>query len=233
VSRRKETGRRYAGWVPEGFHPPVEEYLKVAYELEETGVPIIRARLADRLGHSGPTVTEMVRRLVTDGHLEVEGRTIRLTAKGRGRAESVVRRHRLAERLLLDVIGLEWRKVHQEAGRWEHVISEDVEERLVELLGNPATCPHGNPIPGSGAPLRRLRALASAEPGEEVRLEQISETVELDPDTLTYLDEHGLRPGATARIGERAPDGTLTLVVDDVTIAVGQHLAAELFVAAS
>ncbi len=207
--------------------------MKVAYELEEAGVPLIRARLAERLGHAGPTVTEMVRRLVSEGQLEVEGKMLRLTAHGRSQAETVVRHHRLAERLLADVIGLEWRKVHHEAGRWEHVISTEVEERLVALLGNPATCPHGNPIPGSGAPSHAQRALSGAEPGEKVLLERISETVELDPDTLSYLDDSGLRPGTWATVSTRAPDGTLGVVVDGDTIAIGGQLAAELFVAAS
>ena len=218
--------------VPEGFHPPVEEYLKVAYELEEAGNPVIRARLADRLGHSAPTVTEMVRRLVHDGYLEVEGRALRLTSRGRERAEAVVRRHRLAERLLADVIGLEWPKVHQEAGRWEHVISDDVEQRLVVVLGNPATCPHGNPIPGASSVQRSTRVLSTAEPGEKVRLERITETVELDAEVLSYLDAHGFRPGATAVVTERAPDGTLTLAVGGATMSVGQRLADELYVAA-
>lgn len=218
--------------MPEGFHPPAEEYLKVAYELEEAGVPVIRARLAERLGHSGPTVTETVRRLVTNGQLEVEGRSLKLTAAGRRRAETVVRRHRLAERLLADVIGLDWPKVHHEAGRWEHVISDDVEERLIAVLGNPATCPHGNPIPGAGAPIRQLRSLSSARTGEAVLLERISETVELDAQALSYLDAHGLRPGATATVTDRAPDGTLTLAVGHATCAVGRDLADELYVAA-
>jgi DtxR family transcriptional regulator, Mn-dependent transcriptional regulator len=216
--------------VPAGFHPPVEEYLKVTYELEEEGIPVIRARLAERLGHSGPTVTETVRRLVESGHLEVHDRALRLTKQGRDRAEAVVRRHRLAERLLADVIGLDWAKVHQEAGRWEHVISQEVEERLVVLLDDPATCPHGNPIPGSNRPRRHLRLLSGARPGEEVRLERITETVEVDLDTLEYLDAHGFRPGTRADVKERAPDGTLTLAVGETTLAVSPALAAQLYV---
>ena len=202
----------------------------MAYELEEGGGPVIRARLAERLGHSAPTVTEMVRRLVAEGYLEVDNRALRLTGQGRQRAEAVVRRHRLAERLLADVIGLEWPKVHQEAGRWEHVISEDVERRLVVVLGDPATCPHGNPIPGSGRPRRHLRQLYAAQPGEEVRLARITETVEVDQDTLVYLDGHGFRPGTRANVRERAPDGTLTLAVGETTLAVSPALADQLYV---
>ena len=114
-----------------------------------------------------------------------------------------MRKHRLAERLLVDVIGLEWHKVHREAGRWEHVISDDVEARLVELLGDPATCPHGNPIPGShsAAPSAATRPLAEVDEGERVRLLRISEEVELNLGSLTLLDEGGFIPGAVAVVG--------------------------------
>ncbi len=131
-----------------GFHPPVEEYLEAIHALEEEGVQVIQARLAQRLGHSAPTVSEMVRRLKSEGYVNVAARSVTLTAKGRSRAESVVRKHRLAERLLTDVIGLEWHKAHDEAGRWEHVISDEVEGRLIELLGHPAHLPPRQPHPG-------------------------------------------------------------------------------------
>src|SRR4051794_9384905 len=129
--------------MPEGYHPPVEEYLEAVHELTEDGVPVIQARLAERLGHSAPTVSETIRRLRDEGYVEIDGRTITLTKTGKVRAESVVRKHRLAERLLTDIIGLEWHKAHMEATRWEHVISDEVESRIVELLHNPTTCPHG------------------------------------------------------------------------------------------
>src|SRR5262249_36385026 len=132
------------------MHDATEEYLETILELEEEGITPIRARLVERLKVSAPAVSEQVNRLVGGGYTELlEDRSLRLTKKGRDLATSVVRRHRLAERLLVDVIGLEWEKVHREADRWEHAISADVEEKLVELLGDPATCPHGNPIPGS------------------------------------------------------------------------------------
>ncbi|MGH9121293.1 MAG: metal-dependent transcriptional regulator, partial [Acidimicrobiales bacterium] len=131
-------------------HPPLEEYLEAVHELEEEGTVVIQARLAERLGHSAPTVSGMVRRLRDGGYMAAQGRALALTGEGRKLAESVVRRHRLAERLLTDVIGLPWEKAHIEACRWEHVISPEVEDRLVELLGHPTTCPHGNPIQGAG-----------------------------------------------------------------------------------
>jgi len=216
--------------MADGFHPPVEEYLEAIYQLEEEGVAVIRARLAERLAHSAAAVTEMVRRLIDEGFVEVEDRSLRMTPEGRRRAESVVRKHRLAERLLTDVIGLPWHKTHLEAGRWEHVMSDEVEGRLVALLENPTTCPHGNPIPGSGVRVQPLRPLSTAEPGERIRLERVAETVEIDLDTLTYLDAHGFRPGADAEVRDKAPDGALTLDLGSETIAVSPSLAEQLFV---
>jgi DtxR family Mn-dependent transcriptional regulator len=173
----------------------------------------------------------MIRRLKGEGWIDAEGRFITLTDKGRARAISVVRKHRLAERLLTDVIGLPWHKTHVEACRWEHVMSDEVEERIVVLLGNPATCPHGNPIPGAGGPERNLSALAGSEPGDKVRLERVTEQVEVDMDALIYLDSHGFVPGANAEVRSKAPDGTLTLTLQDGTIALGPALASQLFVA--
>jgi DtxR family Mn-dependent transcriptional regulator len=216
--------------VAAGFHPPLEEYLEAIYELEEEGTRVIQARLAEHLGHSPPSVSEMVRRLREEGWVAVRDRSVHLTAKGRRRAESVVRKHRLAERLLRDVIGLPWHKTHLEACRWEHVISDEVEERLVALLENPATCPHGNPIPGAGEVRDDLSALAESEPGDHVRLERVTEQVEVDYEALTYLDKHGFIPGAAAEVRAKAPDGTLTLALSEGSIALGPALAAQLYV---
>jgi DtxR family Mn-dependent transcriptional regulator len=216
--------------VADGFHPPLEEYLETIWELEEEGIPVIQARLAEQLDVSAPSVSEMIRRLRGEGWVDTEGRSITLTDKGRSRAISVVRKHRLAERLLTDVIGLPWHKTHVEACRWEHVISDEVEERLVILLGNPATCPHGNPIPGAGGPVRDLSALAGSEPGDRIRLERVTEQVEVDLDALIYLDSHGFVPGVDAQVRSKAPDGTLTLALEEGTIALGPALASQLFV---
>src|SRR5579859_3971368 len=124
-------------------------YLRTVFELEEEGIVPLRARIAERLSQSGPTVSQTVARMERDGLLRVEGdRQLSLTGRGRELATRVMRKHRLAECLLVDVIGLPWEEVHIEACRWEHVISEDVERRLVKLLGYPACCPHGNLIPG-------------------------------------------------------------------------------------
>lgn len=183
------------------MHDATEEYLETILEIEEEGVVPIRARLVERLGVSAPAVSETVGRLVDQGYAELLGdRSLRLTAKGRSLATTVVRRHRLAERLLLDVIGLEWEKVHREADRWEHAISADVEEKLVALLGDPATCPHGNPIPGSHRPpAPASAALADTEPGPVV-IARVSEKLELDDDVLRLLAGAALVPGMPARL---------------------------------
>ena len=194
---------------------------------------IIQARLAERLGHSAPAISEMIRRLRSDGYVEMRGRALVLTDSGRSVAESVVRKHRLAERLLTDIIGLPWEKAHVEAGRWEHVISDEVEERIVALLGFPTTCPHGNPIPGAGGEPAPSVALSSMGQGERIRLARVTELVELDESMLSYLSSHGFLPGTEATVATRAPDGTLTLDLGSATIALGPSLASQLFVTAA
>ena len=216
----------------DGYHPPLEEYLEAIHELEEEGATVIQARLAERVGHSAPSVSEMVRRLRAEGYIEVSGRTLALTEKGRSLAQSVVRKHRLAERLLTDVLGLPWHRAHLEACRWEHVISDEVEERLVAVLGNPTTCPHGNPIPGSGGAHVATRPLTDVAPGVEVVLTRVLVQVELDLDSLTYLADAGFTPGVHATLRGRAPDGTLTLEVAGGLLALGPVLAGALLVAA-
>jgi DtxR family Mn-dependent transcriptional regulator len=219
--------------MADGFHPPLEEYLEAIHELTEEGTQVIQARLAERVGHSAPAVSEMIRRLKTEGYLTVQDRAVHLTPKGEQRAASVVRKHRLAERLLTDIIGLPWHKAHLEACRWEHVISAEVADRLVELLGNPQTCPHGTPIPGSGARVQpNLVALSSAHGGDQIRLERVTEQVEIDLEALSYLSEAGFVPGADATVAARAPDGTLTIELEEHTIALGPALAEQLFVSA-
>jgi DtxR family transcriptional regulator, Mn-dependent transcriptional regulator len=217
--------------VLDRFHPPVEEYLETIFALEEEGIPVIQARLAERLDKAAPSVSEMLDRLEADDLIVRTSRQIAMTSKGASLAEGVVRKHRLAERLLVDIIGLDWDKAHVEAGRWEHVISDDVEERLVILLGNPTTCPHGNPIPGVEPDGPEQRRLAEAQPGERIRLERITESVEHDAASLTYLGDHGLTPGITALIQDRAPDGTLTLEVAGSSIALGPAMTRRMYVA--
>jgi DtxR family transcriptional regulator, iron-dependent repressor len=219
--------------MPEGFHPPLEEYLEAIHELGEEGMTVIQARLAERLGHSAPAVSEMIRRLRDEGYIQAKGRSLSLTDSGRTVAESVVRKHRLAERLLTDIIGLPWDKAHLEAGRWEHVISDEVEARLVEVLGHPTTCPHGNPIPGAGATAVETRLLSDSRQGDHIRLARVTEQVEIDQDSLSYLSSNGFIPGTEATVTSRAPDGTLTLDLGARSIALGPGLAQQLFVTAA
>ena len=208
---RRPTGPRPYSSVVAEMHDATEEYLETILEIEEEGVPPIRARLVERLGISAPAVSETVNRLVEQGYAQLlDNRSLRLTPKGRALAVSIVRRHRLAERLLTDVIGLEWEKVHREADRWEHAISADVEEKLVQLLGDPATCPHGNPIPGSAHKIdvRGSTPLSRVDSGP-VTVSRISEKVELDDDALVLLAGAQLIPGSDAVVVGPAPDGVI------------------------
>jgi DtxR family Mn-dependent transcriptional regulator len=219
--------------VPTEFHPPVEEYLQTIEYLEEEGTPVIAARLAHRLDKSAPAVSEMLDRLTTEGYLNRSKRQIALTDKGREVAESVIRKHRLAESFLVDVIGLPWHKVHDEAGRWEHVISDEVETKLVALLGDPSTCPHGNPIPGSSnRVLERdlLVRLGEVKASQTVRLERLSEELELDNETLQYMSSAGFIPGKTALLKVKAPDGSLMLDAEEGVLALGAHVCQKLLV---
>jgi DtxR family Mn-dependent transcriptional regulator len=218
---------------PVEHHPPVEEYLQAIESLNEEGTPAIQARIAERLGRSAPTVSEMLDRLASDGYVERSGRTITLTEQGQDVAQTVLRKHRLAERLLVDVIGLPWHLVHDEAGRWEHVMSDEVMARLTQILGDPATCPHGNPIPGSanrpGDSASQV-PLADIEPGQKVRFERLGEEVELDGATLLYLDEAGFIPGTAATVTNKGPDGTLLLDAEGTTLVLGADLCQRLYV---
>ena len=224
------TETKHARGMPNGVHPPIEQYLEAIFILKEEGGQVIQARLAERVGHSAPTVSEVVHRLREEGYVEVDGRGLSLTEAGKDIAANVIRKHRLAERLLTDVVGLPWHKCHQEADRWEHVISDDVEARLVEVLHNPATCPHGNPIPGSGVPLVPATVLTEARVGELVRLVRVPVAVEMDLEALTYLDEHGFIPGSEATVTGKGPDGTVVLETGQGTVALGAALASQLYV---
>ena len=176
-----------------------EMYLKTILEMEEDSVTPLRARIVDRLGHSGPTVSQTVARMERDGLLHVMGdRRLELTREGRARAVEVLRKHRLAERLLLDVIGLEWDAVHAEACRWEHVMSDRVEGRLAELLHEPVVDPYGNPVPGSGLEVAGESVeLAVRNPEERaMRIVRIGEPIQADEGLLTSFAELDLTPGA-------------------------------------
>jgi DtxR family Mn-dependent transcriptional regulator len=202
-------------------------YLRTIYELEEEGVVPLRARIAERLNQSGPTVSQTVARMERDGLLHVAGdRHLELTDQGRHEAIGVMRKHRLAERLLADVIGLDWEDLHIEACRWEHVMSDKVERRILALLKKPLVCPHGNPIPGldqlglpfatdqSGPLLSLTEALADAK--DEVVISRISEQLQPDADLMHRLDMAGMRPGRRVRVAA-GPEGV------DVWVEGGDH----------
>jgi DtxR family Mn-dependent transcriptional regulator len=192
-----------------GHHPAVEEYLETIYHLEESGVPAMRARLVERLRVSAPAVSEQIKRLEREGYVTLEvDRTLALTAEGRSYATAVVRRHRLAERLLVDVLGLPWHQVHEEAGRLEHAISPVLEARLVALLEDPATCPHGNPIPGSGRPLddRPLESLTELDVGDTATVVRIEEELQASHDKLVQLEAAGMLPGVGVTVTASAHD---------------------------
>jgi DtxR family transcriptional regulator, Mn-dependent transcriptional regulator len=215
------------------LHDTTEEYLETILSLEEEGVVPMRARLVERLGLSAAAVSETVGRLVEGGWVELAGdRRLSLTTKGRGLATTIVRRHRLAERLLVDVIGLEWEKVHAEAARWEHAISADVEEKLVLLLGDPATCPHGNPIPGSqrSQSVTPTVALADARVGP-ITVARVSERLEMSDDALVLIAAAHLLPGCDATILDLNAEG-VTVKTDTGEHRVPKRVAESLYVLA-
>ena len=218
-----------------------EMYLRTIYELVEEGIVPLRARIAERLLQSGPTVSQTVARMERDGLLTVEGdRHLELTDEGNRLATRVMRKHRLAERLLSDVIGLDWELVHAEACRWEHVMSETVERRLVELLGHPTESPYGNPIPG----LDELGELSEGESfmtdvepldrviedGEDVRviIRRISEEVQKDEQVMAALRRVGALPDKVITVA-RGAEGVL-LGSGGETAEIELDLASHLFV---
>ena len=218
-----------------------EMYLRTILELEEENIVPLRARISERLGHSGPTVSQTVGRMERDGLVVVsDDRRLELTDAGRHKAVDVMRKHRLAERLLSDVIGLEWAYVHEEACRWEHVMSEQVERRLVELLGHPTESPYGNPIPGLAllggtdsmdfeqgviGLVRRLDAEGGPVRGT---IRRLAEPAQVDPELLQQLLDAGVVPGATG--GYRYSEGYVLVEMDgaegglELPVEVASHI---------
>jgi DtxR family Mn-dependent transcriptional regulator len=213
-------------------------YLRTVFELEEEGIVPLRARIAERLAQSGPTVSQTVARMERDGLLHVAGdRQLALTGAGRALATRVMRKHRLAECLLVSVIQLPWEEVHIEACRWEHVISESVERRLYELLGHPDRCPHGNPIPGleelvteaGPAPAALDSTMIDVTRGtnETVRatVTRITEQVQSDLDLMLKLKRAGIQPGREVLLG--AVDGGVRVCDRDGSGGTSADLTAE------
>ena len=211
------------------YHPAFEEYCETIWELHEDDVDVIQARIAERLGVSRPAVSEMIRRMESEGLVEVD-RAVRLTAAGQRLAERVVRRHRLAERLLTDILGLSWADAHQEAGRWEHVISDNVEAAIIRLLDDPTTCPHGNPIPGSSYEAPDTVALSDLTVGDGFTVMRIPEELEFTPGLLDFLEDNAILPGRNGVLTAASPDGTVTVKIEDRTIGIGAFAGARILV---
>jgi DtxR family Mn-dependent transcriptional regulator len=213
--------------------PAIQDYLAAIFDLESSARPVIGARLARHMKVSRPSITDAVRRMQREGYVRLGAKhEVRLTPKGRGIAETMARRHRLIERWLTDVLGIDWAGAHDEAHRLEHAISPVVEERLAALLGMPSTCPHGNPIPGMPAPAQHAHlSLAEATPGQALAIDRITEEGEADRQLLKFLWDNGLRPGTALTVTEVAPyAGTITLSLDGRSVTIGLAAAAKIWV---
>ncbi|MFI5531507.1 metal-dependent transcriptional regulator [Kitasatospora sp. NPDC051853] len=226
-----------------GLIDTTEMYLRTILELEEEGIVPMRARIAERLEQSGPTVSQTVGRMERDGLLQVAGdRHLELTEEGRLLAVRVMRKHRIAECLLVDVIGLEWEQVHEEACRWEHVMSETVERKVLAMLGHPTQSPYGNPIPGldelgdtraegegHDASLVALDAVRPGEGGVDVVVRRIGEPIQNDEGLMLTLRRAGIRPGTTVKVSTGV--GGLLVGTGENAAELPKDIAAHLFVA--
>ncbi|MGA8535147.1 MAG: metal-dependent transcriptional regulator [Candidatus Tumulicola sp.] len=215
------------------FAESIEEYLEAVYRLEHEGPGVTTSGLASALGVAPASVSGMLKKLDKDGYVEYVARgEVKLTRKGLEVGVRVLRRHRLAERLLTDVLGMPWEEVHSEACMLEHAISQRVEDRLVEVLGNPQTCPHGHPVPPRdlSEPVRSGVPLAQVAEGRRTVVSGVTYEA---PEMLRYLGEVGLRPGTHVRIVEKAPlGGPVTVEIDGARHAISLELARMVIVAA-
>jgi DtxR family Mn-dependent transcriptional regulator len=211
----------------------ISRYLEAIYYMWSEGEPTRSARLADWLGVSRPTVTVALRRMARDGMVRMNGRKeIEMTIAGRRVAESIVRRHRIMERWLTDVLGLDWVAADEEAARLEHAVSEKVERRLYQTLGRPRTCPHGNPIPGHSKSSPRERRLATLDAGARAAISRVSEVAEREaPLLLAYLDERRLTPGRKVAVLEVDDVGrTIRIRAGKREVTLSHDTAAKLWV---
>jgi len=210
-------------------HQGFAAYCEAIYELAEDEVDVIQARIADRLGVSRPAVSEMVRRMAAEGLVRVDG-TIQLTPGGIQLAERIVRRHRLAERFLTDVLELSWADAHRQANRWEHVIDESVEKAINRLLGSPTTCPHGNPIPGSDYMETEAVPLNGLDVGSTFTVTRIPEELEFAPGVLDFLEENTVVPGRNGVLTASSPDGSVTVNIDERVVGLGTFASSRILV---
>jgi DtxR family Mn-dependent transcriptional regulator len=193
-------------------------------------VSVIQARIAERLLESRPAVSEMIRRMEAEQLIVHDDNRITLTPAGRKLAERVVRRHRLAERFLTDMLGLSWADAHHEAGKWEHVMSEPVERAMDRVLGSPTTCPHGNPIPGSDYEAPPAVRLVDIGPGRTFTVSRIPEELEFTPGLLDFLEASAIQPGRSGEVTAASPDGTMTVVIEGHHVGVGAFASARILV---
>lgn len=219
-----------AEYLSAEHHPAFEEYCETIFELNEDGVKVIQARIAERLEISRPAVSEMIRRMTSEGLVQVARNEIGLTESGLSLATTMVRRHRLAECFLTDILGLSWAAAHHEAGKWEHVISPDVEAAIAEKLGWPTTCPHGNPIPGSEYTKPVMVTLAEIEAGGGLTIERITEELEFTPGLLEFLEENHVKPGSVGTVVTTSPNGTTTLELDGSVVGISAFTAERILV---
>ena len=213
--------------------PAIEDYLAAIYDLTASGRTVIGARLSKHLKVSAPAVTEALSRMARDGYVRMgPHKEVTLTKKGKALAEVMARRHRLLERWLTDILGLNWTEAHEEAHRLEHALSPKVEDRLAAILGMPSTCPHGNPIPGMARPsLSHPFPLDQAKEGTTVVVERITEEAEADRKLMEHLWQNGVRPGTTLKILEVAPwAGTISSASDGKQIVLGLQAAGKIWV---
>ena len=218
--------------LPGEHHPAFEEYCECIYELLEENVEVIQARIVERLQVSRPSVSEMMKRMESEGLIAMSGSTIALTEMGEKLARRTVRRHRIAERFLTDVLGLSWAQAHHEAGRWEHVMSSEVETAMDRVLGNPTTCPHGNPIPGSQYLAALVMRLVDVAPGRGFTVDRIPEELEFTPGLLEFLETAEIHPGKSGTVSATSPDGSVTVEIDGQRIGVGSFASARILVTA-
>ena len=212
--------------------PAFQEYCETIYGLDEDNLQVIQARIAERLNISRPAVSETIKRMRAEG-LVVEGTgkgTIKLTEAGRSLGATIVRRHRIAERFLTDVLGLSWAQSHKDASKLEHVISPEMEQSMLRLLEDPTTCPHGNPIPGSAYETPDMVPLANLSVGATFTVRRIPEELEFEPGMLEFLEQSRVIPGSAGIVVARSPKGTYTLEIAGQSVGLDRYTTSKVLV---
>lgn len=214
----------------EEYGETFEEYCETIFSLKEDNLQVIQARIAERLQVSPPAVSETIKRMKTAGLLESDGGTITLTEAGNFLGAQVVRRHRIAERFLTDILNLPWAQAHTEASKWEHVMSTEVEQSMMKVLNQPTTCPHGNPIPGSGYEPPNLVTLKTLEVGDRFIIRRILEELEFKAGMLEFLEQSRIVPGIEGTIVALSPNNTSTLEIQGTPVGLDNYITARVLV---